>query len=129
MTAFPSIEWLEQAQSKVNNASDLKKLGSCEVTMGIKVGSETYSVTFEAFECSGVSQITEDDLRDLDFYIDMSKTAWLEFLRSLNGKEPQSLDVLDLEKGVVKSFHAARRLAFLQYNQTVQTFFALAVSA
>jgi hypothetical protein len=129
MTAFPSIEWLQQAQSKVNDASALKKLGSCDVTMGIKVGSETYSVAFEAFECSGVTQITEDDLRDLDFYIDMSRTAWLKFLRSLKGEEPQSLDVLDLEKGVVKSFHAARRLAFLQYNQTVQTFFAVAASA
>lgn len=82
--------------------------------MGIKVGGATYAVVFEAFECCKVMQTAEDDLRDLDFYIDMSKTAWLKFLRSLKGKRPQSLDVLDLYKGVVKSFDPARRLAFLR---------------
>ncbi len=129
MATFPSIEWLENARVEVNRDSTLRKLGSCDVTMGIKAGSTTYAVVFEAFECADVTQITEDDLRDLDFYIDMSKTAWLKFLRSLKGKQPQSLDVLDLEKGVVKSFDAARKLTFLRYNQSIQTFFDLAVSA
>mgnify|MGYP001316644212 CR=1 FL=1 len=129
MASFPSLEWLENARDEVNRDSTLRKLGSCDVSMGVKAGSATYAVVFEAFECTDVLEITEGDLRDLDFYIDMSKTAWTRFLRSLKGKQPQSLDVMDLEKGVVKSFDAARRLAFLRYNQSIQTFFARAVSA
>lgn len=128
MAAFPSIKWLRDGQKLANKGNQLRRLGSCDTSMGIKVGNLTYSIVFAGFECESVQKIGMDALREMDFYVDMSRQAWQEFLDSLNGPTPMTLNELDLTDGVVKSFDEAKRLRFLRYNRTLQAFFQIAAA-
>lgn len=126
MAAFPSLKWLRDGQKLANKDNELRKLGSCDTSMGIKVGNQTYRIVFAGFECESVQKIGVEELREVDFYVDMSRQAWQKFLDSLNGSTPITLNELDLTDGVVKSFDEAKRLRFLRYNRTLQTFFRIA---
>ena len=119
---------LKHAMKRINEESMLRKLGSCDAVMGIKVASRCYAVTFEAFEVVDVSEIDEDDLLDVDFYIDMKKKDWETFLSTLDTDAPQTLNNLDLEHNIVKSADERRRLAFLQYHLSFQRFFEVAAT-
>ncbi|HKI73003.1 MAG TPA: hypothetical protein VJ998_00040 [Pseudomonadales bacterium] len=124
-----TLSTLKHAMKQINEDSALRKLGSCDAIMGIKVASKCYAVTFTAFEVGDVSEIEQDDLREVDFYIDMKKKDWDTFLASLASDAPQSLNVLDLEQGIVKGADTRRKLAFTQYHLSFQRFFEVAAAA
>ena len=120
---------LKHAMKQANEQAELRKLGSCDAVMGIKVASKCYAVTFNAFDVSDVAEIDADNLRDVDFYIDMKKKDWSDFLESLMTGAPQSLNELDLAHQVVKSTSERRRLTFFQYHRSFQRFFEIAAAA
>ena len=128
MSKFPSMAWFKTGLQKANDDPEFRKLGTCDAKVGVKVGNQVFALAFDAFSVSSATKITQDDLRDLDFYIDMPRADWDSFLASLNGDEPVSLNSLDLRSGIVKSFDEARRVTFPRYHLTFQRFFTAAAT-
>ena len=128
---FPSVEWFKALQGMVNADPDFRRLGSIDVTMGVKVGPRVFIITFEAFECSDVREGTEYDLIDLDFFLEMSEADWQDLMRNTkeNGGADLShtLNTLDLmaQDGISKNATGDQLRAdlFFRVNQSLQHFF------
>lgn len=129
MPVFPSVEWFEAVRQIVNNDEAFRRLGTIDTTVGVKVGDKIYQLTFEAFECTGVQEITENDLRDLDFWLEQSYDGWKEMLQNIRQKGAADLDHtlntidLNLPEGFARSYDGYRRDAFYRFNQSLQDFF------
>ena len=129
MPTFPSVEWFEAVRDLVNNDEAYRRLGTVDARVGIKVGDTLLEVDFEAFECAGVKEISEDDLRDLDFWLEQSPEQWKDMLEDIKengaaglGFTLNTLD-LNLPEGFAKSHDGYRRDAFYRFNQSLQHFF------
>ena len=128
---FPSVEWFQALQEMVNADPDFRRLGSIDISMGVKVGSRVFIITFEAFECSDVREGTEYDLIDLDFFLEMSEAEWQDLMRNTkeNGGADLShtLNTLDLmaQDGISKNATGDQFRAdlFFRVNQSLQHFF------
>lgn len=129
MPLFPSLEWFEAVRESANSDSQFTSQGSINCRMGIKVGDAAFAIAFEGFECAAVESISDNELRDIDFYIDMSPDDWKEMLDNIaaNGgsDSAHTLNTLDLTmpSGCVKSHNELRRTAFFQYHLSLQAFF------
>ena len=128
---FPSLEWFQALQEMVNADPDFRRLGSIDLSMGVKVGPRVFIITFEAFECSDVREGTEYDLIDLDFFLEMSEADWQDLMRNTkeNGGADLShtLNTLDLmaQDGISKNATGDQLRAdlFFRVNQSLQHFF------
>ena len=128
---FPSLEWFQALQEMVNADPDFRRLGSIDLSLGVKVGPRVFIITFEAFECSDVREGTEYDLIDLDFFLEMSEADWQDLMR--NTKENGGADLshtrntLDLmaQDGISKNATGDQLRAdlFFRVNQSLQHFF------
>ncbi len=129
MPVFPSVEWFEAVKNIVNNDEAFRRLGTIDTTVGVKVGDKIYRLTFEAFECTEVAEITERDLRDVDFWLEQSYDGWKEMLQNIKDKGAADLDHtlntidLNLPEGFARSYDGYRRDAFYRFNQSLQDFF------
>jgi hypothetical protein len=129
MPKFPSTEWFETIRNIVNSDEEFRRLGNVDARVGIKFGDELFEVTFEAFECTGVKEIGEDDLRDLDFWLEQSPDEWKDMLTNIktNGAADltHTLNTIDLNRpeGLAKSYDGYRRDTFYRFNQSLQHFF------
>lgn len=129
MPQFPSIEWFEAVRESANGDPQFTSQGTVNCVMGAKVGDSAFAITFEGFECADVRTISEGELRDLDFYIDLAPTDWQDLLDNIaaNGGSDSNhtLNTLDLTipSGCVKSGNELRRAAFFQYHLSLQAFF------
>ena len=129
MPQFPSVEWFEAVRDSANGDSQFTSQGTVNCVMGVKAGDEAFAITFEGFNCTAVESIFEGELRDLDFYIDLSPAGWQELLDNItvNGgsDSAHTLNTLDLTmpSGCVKSGNELRRAAFFQYHLSMQAFF------
>jgi hypothetical protein len=124
-----TLKALKETAKQVNQDSRLRKLGSCDAVMGIKVASRCFAVTFAGFEVAEVAEIDADALLDVDFYIDMKKKQWETFLAGLEGDTPRTLNELDLDDAVVKGADERKRLTFFRYHRSFQHFFEVAAAA
>ena len=129
MPEFPSIEWFEAVRESANGDSQFTSQGTVNCVMGVKAGDEAFAITFEGFQCATVESVSEADLRDLDFYIDLSPGEWKELLGNITANggsdSAHTLNALDLTmpSGCVKSGNELRRAAFFQYHLSLQAFF------
>ena len=129
MPTFPSTEWFDAVCNLVNNDEAFRRLGTVDARVGVKVGSQLYEITFEAFECTGVSEINENQLRDLDFWLEQSPDEWRDMLENIkrNGSADlqHTLNTIDLTRpeGFAKSHDGYRRDTFYRFNQSLQHFF------
>ena len=129
MPTFPSVEWFEAVREIVNQDEAFRRLGTIDAKVGIKVGDKIYELDFEAFECTGVREISEADLRDVDFWLEQSPEQWKEMLENIkqNGAADlqHTLNTLDLNmpEGFAKSYDGYRRDLFYRFNQSLQHFF------
>lgn len=129
MPVFPSVEWFEAVKEIVNHDEAFRRLGTIDTTVGVKVGDKIYQLTFEAFECTGVKEITERDLRDVDFWLEQPYEAWKEMLQNIKEKGAADLDHtlntidLNMPEGFARSYDGYRRDAFYRFNQSLQDFF------
>ena len=129
MPQFPSIEWFEAVRESANADSQFTSKGTVNCVMGVKVGDASFAVTFEGFECASVQAIPEGELRDLDFYLDLSPAEWKELLGNIAANDgsdsAHTLNTLDLTmpSGCVKSGSELRRAAFFRYHLSLQAFF------
>lgn len=129
MVKFPSVEWFKAIQDVVNGDGRIRKLGTCDAVMGIKVQDKAYEITFEAFDCTGVREISEAGLAETDFYLDAPYETWQEMLENIkqNGKPDgqYTLNTIDFvaPEGFAKSDDQSKKDSFYRYGQTFQQFF------
>jgi hypothetical protein len=129
MPTFPSTQWFEEIRNMVNADEEYRRLGTVDARVGIKVGDALYEVTFEAFECTGVKEIGENDLRELDFWLEQSPEEWREMIENIkqNGHADlkHTLNTIDLSTsdGFARSHDGYKRDAFYRFNQSLQHFF------
>lgn len=129
MPVFPSVEWFNAIKDLVNNDPAFRQLGTIDTVIGVKVGSKIYELTFEAFECTGVREVSANDLRDMDFWLEQSYDQWKDMLENIkkNGAADLShtLNTIDLStpEGFARSHDGYRRDAFYRFNQSIQDFF------
>ena len=130
MAKFPSVEWFKAIQDLVNGDDRIRKLGTCDAVMGVKVQDKAFEITFEAFDCTGVREISEADLANTDFYLEASYETWQEMLENISqsGGQPDrhlTLNTIDFlaPDGFAKSDDQSRKDRFYRYGQTFQQFF------
>jgi hypothetical protein len=129
MPVFPSVEWFSAIKDLVNADPKFRELGTVDTTMGIKVGSKIFKITFEAFECADVREVAESDLRDMDFYLDQSYDGWKEMIENIKqhgaADLSHTLNTIDLTNpdGFAQAHDGYRRDAFYRFNQSIQDFF------
>ena len=130
MAKFPSVKWFKAIQELVNGDDRLRKLGTCDAIMGVKVQDKAFEITFEAFDCTGVREISEADLANTDFYLDASSETWREMLDNIsqNGGTPDrahTLNTIDFlaPNGFAQSDDQSKKDSFHRYGQTFQQFF------
>jgi len=129
MTKFPSVQWFEAVRDVVNGDERLRKLGTCDAVMGVKVGDQAFEITFEAFDCAGVREVPLSDLAKADFYLDTPYETWQEMLENISEKGTpdrqltlNTIDFLD-PGGFAKSDDQSKKDSFYRYGQTFQQFF------
>ena len=129
MPTFPSVEWFEAIRKLVNSDEVFRRLGTVDARVGVRVGDKLYEITFEAFECTGVKEINEHDLRDLDFWLEQSPEEWRDMLENIKKNDAadlsHTLNTIDLTRpeGFARSFDGYKRDAFYRFNQSLQHFF------
>jgi hypothetical protein len=118
--AKPNLGWLPAAMKTLNKDPGFRKLGSTDMTLGLRLGEEVRLVKFEAFE---VAEIVEDgDLRDAELILSMTPKDWNAYLRQrARGKGPSLLN-LDLDKGVFEAASPLDRMMLPRYNLSLQAF-------
>lgn len=129
MPVFPSVEWFNDIKEIVNKDPAFRQLGTVDAVVGMKIEHKIIEVTFEAFECTNVREASENDLRDMDFWLEQSYDQWKDMLVNIqkNGKADLShtLNTIDLSspEGFARSHDGYRRDAFYRFNQSLQDFF------
>ena len=129
MPVFPSIDWFDSVRAAANSDRQFRALGSCDANVGIKVGDQIFILDFEAFECSGASEGSDDSLLDLDFWLSMEPDAWRTLLENIrqNGAadSEHTFNTLDIDHGIVESPNAYGANSFPRYHLTLQRLFDL----
>ena len=129
MPTFPSVEWFDTVRELVNSDEKYRQLGTVDATVGIKIDDQLFALTFEAFECSGVKEIEEGDLHDVDFWLEQSPEQWRAMLESIKQHGTADLQFtlntidLTIPDGFARSHDGYRRDAFYRFNQSLQHFF------
>jgi len=129
LPVFPSVEWFDNVRSVANADPAFRGLGTCNADVGVRVGDAVYLLSFEAFECAGVSEGEERDLLDVNFYLDMEPEAWRSLLANIRDNDgadsERSFNTLDIENGIVGSPNPYGLNDFARYHLTIQRFFDL----
>ena len=134
MPEFPSLDWFEAARRLVNDDPAFRALGSCDVSVGVKVGERVFQVSFEGFVCGAVAEVDDEALHDVDFYLEMPSTRWQELIENIRANggadADHTLNSLDLSESeaIVKSHDTFRLNRFSQYHLTIQKYFDAAAS-
>ena len=130
---FPSLEWFQALQALAHEDPTFRRLGNVDATMGIKAFSEVFILTFRAFRCERVQVGADDDLFEVDFYLEMDADQWQEMLENIktHGRADAShtLNTLDLRLpgGLASNATGDQYQAdlFFRYNESLQRFFDL----
>ena len=133
MPVFPSTEWLQAVAGLAMQDERYRKFGRVDALVGIKVGDRMFRLTFDVFDIDDIREIAFDDLRDLDFYLDMEPERWQAMLESIrdNGQAglEYTLNTLDLKLPDGLAINAMgdgyRMDKFFRFNESLQRFFDL----
>lgn len=129
MPVFPSVEWFDAIKNIVNQDPAYRQLGTVDTVIGVKVGSKIYELTFEAFECTNVKEVSENDLRDMDFWLEQPYDSWKDMIENIKkhgaADLSHTMNTIDLSmpEGFARSHDGYRRDAFYRFNQSIQDFF------
>jgi hypothetical protein len=133
MPVFPSVEWLTTVAERAMADDRYRRYGRVDALVGIKAGEEMFRMTFDVFEIRDIRQISFDDLRDLDFYLEMEPERWQAMLLSIKENNGAGLDytlnTLDLKLPDGLAINAMgdgyRMDKFFRFNESLQRFFDL----
>ena len=129
---FPSLEWFQTIQQLVNDDPEFRRLGSVDARVGIKAGSEIFVLQFRAFRCETVRTGNDDDLLEVDFYIELADDQWQEMLENIKqhggADHSHTLNSLDLTTGGIANNATGDQYQidlFFRYNESLQYLFDL----
>jgi hypothetical protein len=133
MPVFPSTEWLQAVADLAMQDERYRKYGRVDALVGIKVGDRMFRMTFDVFEISDIREIEFDDLRDLDFYLEMEPERWQTMIESIKENDgaglEYTLNTLDLKLPDGLAINAMgdgyRMDKFFRFNESLQRFFDL----
>ena len=136
MPVFPSTEWLQTVADLAMADDRYRRFGRADAVAGIKVGDRMFQMTFDVFDIRDIREIGEDDLRDLDFYLDMEPGLWRKMLESVKAEGhaglEYTLNTLDLKLPNSLAINAVgdgyRMDKFFRFNESLQRFFDLSAS-
>ena len=114
------LDWLEAAAAAVNEDPAFRKLGSVDLTLGLKAGRVVRVVVFEAFGVADIATAEEAALRDCDVVIEMAPREWTNYLRRRAKRNGPSLLALDLDRDIVRAENPLNRLKFERYHLSLQ---------
>lgn len=114
------LDWLEAAAAAVNEDPAFRKLGSVDLTLGLKAGRVVRIVTFEAFGVADIATAEDSALRDCEVVIEMTPREWTNYLRRRAKRNGPSLVALDLDRGIVHAADPLNRLKFERYHLSLQ---------
>jgi hypothetical protein len=117
-----SAKWLKQAQDSVNADPAFRKLGNIDSRVALKVGKPAFLVDFSGFSCHGVRKLSDSELRDADYVIEMKPETWKRFLDGRRQGDGPSLVELDTAEGVVRTGNPRGKLDFYRYHLSLQAF-------
>jgi len=79
---FPSLDFFQALQQRtVDDKARFEKLGYCDTTFGVRIGSELYGIAFEVYECLRVWQPA--DASGLDFVLEGPPELWREMIQTI----------------------------------------------
>ena len=78
MALFPTVEWLDEVREVFNTHAEYHGAGGgrCSAAVGLKVGDKDFLVVFKGLECIEASEVSDEDLVETDFYLDMEPQEW-----------------------------------------------------
>lgn len=136
MTAFPSVDWLQELANVAMKDDRYRNFGRVDALVGLKVGERLFALTFDVFDIRDIRAVEADELRDLDFYLDMEPSRWQAMLESVKAEGHAGLDhtlnTLDLKLPDGLAINAMgdgyRMDKFFRFNSSLQRFFDLSAS-
>ncbi len=134
---FPSIEWFEALRGVFNQETEMhRRSGQADTSMAVVCGDEIIKLTFAVYDLTKVQRIGEDQLAEVDFYLEQPMETWQAMLanireygraegkftlNSLDGDDPDGL-----ARSKAGYLDGDARDAFYRFNQTFQNLFDLA---
>ncbi len=133
MPVFPSTEWFQQVADLAMADETYRKFGRVDAIVGFRVGERTFSLVFDVFEIRDAREIDDDELRDLDFYLEMEPARWQAMIEDIKQNDGAglncTLNTLDLKLPNGLAINALgdgyRMDKFFRFNQSLQRFFDL----
>jgi hypothetical protein len=133
MLVFPSAEWLQAVADLAMEDEIYRKFGRIDALVGIKVGDRMFRMTFDVFEVRDIREIGFDELRDLDFYLEMPPEQWQAMLESIKENDgaglEYTLNTIDLKLPDGLAINAMgdgyRQDKFFRFNESLQRYFDL----
>ncbi len=79
---FPSLEFFQALQQRTKDEkARFEKLGYCDTTFGVRVGSQLFTIGFEVYECVHVHE--GGDPERLDFVLVGPAAIWNEMVAAI----------------------------------------------
>jgi hypothetical protein len=133
MPVFPSTEWLQAVADLAMADDGYRKFGRVDALVGIKVADRMFSLTFDVFDIRDIAEVGTDELRDLDFYLEMEPERWRAMIESIkeNGHAglEYTLNTIDLKLPDGLAINAMgdgyKMDKFFRFNGSLQRFFDL----
>ena len=133
MPVFPSVEWLQALADLAMADERYRKFGRVDALVGIRVRERMFRMTFDVFEIRDIREIQFDELRDLDFYLEMEPERWRAMIESIKENDgaglEYTLNTIDLKLPDGLAINAMgdgyRMDKFFRFNQSLQRFFDL----
>jgi hypothetical protein len=129
MPTFPSVEWFQAVADLVNKDPEYRKLGNCDATVGMEIGDQVFSLTFEGYEVTDIQEIDRAATEDLDFTLVMPPQMRREMLENIkeHGRAELQYTLNSIDLGNPEEFARSndyyRRDLFYRYNQSIQHYF------
>lgn len=131
MPQFPSTEWFEELAAVTVEDEKYRKFGRLNAVIAFKVGDSIIEANFDVLNIHDIKEISENDMRDADFVIEMEPDQWRGMLEDIQANGHASLDwtlnTLDLKfdepihKNLMEDGFKADM--FFRYNPSLQVFF------
>jgi len=131
MPEFPSVEWLNATAQLAMHDEAYRKFGRVDALVGLKVGDRAFRLTFDVFDIGDIREITSDELRDLDFYLEMEPERWQAMLQNIreHGRAEGEFTLNSLDLTLPDGLHdnatgdGYRADKFFRFNESLQRFF------
>ena len=127
---FPSTDWFQALADITKEDDGYKKFGRLNAVIAFKHGDTNISCNFDVLDIRDITEISDEQLRDVDIVIEMPTEIWSQMLanikehgRAMGEWTLNSLD-LRLDEEIHKNLMEDGFKAdfFFRYNPSLQVF-------